>query len=168
MHDEPSSNQPGDQEEHLGQVSARERQQIEQRVFPSALIVHEAIRQEGQEELERGPVALVWSGLAAGLSMGFSLITQGLLQAGLPDKTWRPLIVSLGYSTGFLFVVLGRQQLFTENTLTPILQLLSRRSLKVLRQVVQSVGHRSGRESCGGVDDRGADRPHGRVRPEIS
>jgi formate/nitrite transporter FocA (FNT family) len=41
----------------------------------------------------------------------------------LPDTSWRPLLTSLGYPVGFLIVVLARQQLFTENTITPVLPL---------------------------------------------
>jgi formate/nitrite transporter FocA (FNT family) len=59
--------------------------------------------------------------------MGFSLLAEALLRHNLPDEPWRPLISKLGYSIGFLIVVLGRQQLFTENTLTVILPLLRRR-----------------------------------------
>lgn len=133
MGEQPPNNQQGP----LGETTERERREIENRMFPSALIVHEAIRQAGEEELERPPMALVWSGLAAGLSMGLSLIVQGLLEAHLPEAPWRQLVVSLGYSTGFLFVILGRQQLFTENTLTPILHLLSLRTWRVLGKVLQ-------------------------------
>src|SRR4051812_30179237 len=96
---------------------ARERRSV------SARIVHEAVLAEGLEELERTSAALAWSGLAAGLSMGFSLAAEGLLRAHLPDTSWRPLVDRLGYSIGFLIVILGRQQLFTENTLTVILPL---------------------------------------------
>ncbi len=77
-------------------------------------VVDEAIRREGDKELARPSSALAFSGLAAGLSMGFSLIAEGLLRAHLPDVVWRPLIVKLGYALGFLVVILGRQQLFTE------------------------------------------------------
>jgi hypothetical protein len=35
----------------------------------------------------------------------------------------RELIAKLGYTVGFIVVILSRQQLFTENTLTPILSL---------------------------------------------
>jgi formate/nitrite transporter FocA (FNT family) len=94
---------------------------------PSGKIVYKAILKEGEEELARPSSALFWSGLAAGLSMGFSMIAEGLLHSHLPDAPWRPLIAKLGYSVGFLIVVLGRQQLFTENTLTPVLPLLQRR-----------------------------------------
>jgi formate/nitrite transporter FocA (FNT family) len=94
----------------------------------SADVVYEAIRLEGEEELDRSTSALFWSGLAAGLAMGFSFLAQGALQAMLPPEKWRPLVAVLGYTVGFVFVVLGRQQLFTENTLTPILPLLKDRS----------------------------------------
>lgn len=99
---------------------------VADRMRPRAAIVHEVIREEGEEELARSPSALAFSGLAAGLSMGFSLVVEGLLRHGLPDAPWRPLIESFGYTTGFVIVVLGRQQLFTENTLTAVLPLLAR------------------------------------------
>jgi formate/nitrite transporter FocA (FNT family) len=66
--------------------------------------------------------ALAWSGLASGLSMGFSFLTQALLRSNLPDEPWRHLIDSFGYSVDFIIVVLGRQQLFTESTLTAVCQ----------------------------------------------
>jgi len=69
--------------------------------------------------------------------MGFSLVGQGLLRAHLPDSDWRPLIVNLGYSIGFLIVVLGRQQLFTENTLTVILPLMILRDKDTFRNVAR-------------------------------
>lgn len=109
----------------LPKLSRDEREQVEERVAISAAVVHETVREEGERELLRSTSALAWSGLAAGLSMGFSLVGQGLLAAYLPAAPWRPLIASLGYSLGFVIVVLGRQQLFTENTLTAILPLLT-------------------------------------------
>jgi formate-nitrite transporter family protein len=103
-------------------------QEARRRASPSAEIVYEAVRAEGLEELERSTAALAWSGIAAGLSMGFSMVAQGLLKARLPDTAWAPLLVRFGYPVGFLVVVLGRQQLFTENTLTPIIPYLAGRS----------------------------------------
>lgn len=97
-----------------------------ERRSPSSRVVHEAILAEGVEELGRPSSALFWSAIAAGLSMGFSLVGQATLRAHLPTAEWQPLVVKLGYSIGFLIVILGRQQLFTENTLTPILPLLDR------------------------------------------
>jgi len=104
---------------------------------PRPLVVYEVIRREGEDELRRTGSALAWSGLAAGLSMGFSLVAMGLLRARLPDAPWRPLVVNFGYSIGFLIVILGRQQLFTENTLTPILPLLNKPSGTTLWRVAR-------------------------------
>jgi formate/nitrite transporter FocA (FNT family) len=110
-------------------------QQAEERRSPSGWIVYKAIAREGEEELERSSPALWWSGLAAGLSMSFSMITEGLLATHLPDTPWRELVSKFGYSIGFLIVILGRQQLFTENTLTPILPLLAKRDGRTLGNV---------------------------------
>jgi formate-nitrite transporter family protein len=112
-----------------------EQKQVEERVAIGAHVVYEAIRREGEDELRRPATALAWSGLAAGLSMGFSFIAEALLQTHLPDKPWRPLIAKAGYSVGFLIVVLGRQQLFTENTLTVILPLLLHKNMATLSRV---------------------------------
>lgn len=110
---------------------------IEARSLPTAALIHETIRAEGETELERSVIALTLSGLAAGLSMGFSLVAEGLMQRGLPDAPWRELVSNLGYTVGFLIVVLGRQQLFTENTLTPILPLLYHRNAMTLWRVLR-------------------------------
>jgi formate/nitrite transporter FocA (FNT family) len=119
-----------------GTITTRvEQKQVEERLAIGAHVVYETIRREGEEELRRPAAALAWSALAAGLSMGFSFIAEGLLQAHLPDAAWRPLISRLGYCVGFLIVILGRQQLFTENTLTVILPLLLRKDLITLLRV---------------------------------
>jgi formate/nitrite transporter FocA (FNT family) len=118
-----------DTEPNQSHDEQRDQQEAEEKSAPGPHIVYEAILLEGEEELERSTSALFWSGLAAGLSMGFSLVVQGLLRSHLnPDAHWLPLIAKLGYPVGFLIVILGRQQLFTENTLTPILPLLKRRT----------------------------------------
>lgn len=119
-----------------GPITTRtELKQVEERVAIGANVVYEAIRREGDDELRRPAQALAWSGLAAGLSMGFSFVAEALLMAHLPDRPWRPLISRAGYSLGFLIVVLGRQQLFTENTLTGILPLLLRKEATMLARV---------------------------------
>lgn len=114
-----------------------EEQQVEERSSPGGHIVYRAVHKEGQDELERSNSALAWSGLAAGLSMGFSLMSEGLLSSHLPDTPWRLLISKFGYSVGFLIVILGRQQLFTENTLTVILPLLRKRDPRTFGNVVR-------------------------------
>jgi formate/nitrite transporter FocA (FNT family) len=127
----------GDDELFGPQLSESQKQDAEHRTSVSAVVVHEAIRKDGDEELQRPASALAWSGLAAGLSMGFSFVAEGLLRAHLPDSQWRPLLVNLGYPVGFLIVIIGRQQLFTENTLTAIIPLLARRKLATLVSVIR-------------------------------
>ncbi|SAL86775.1 Inner membrane protein YfdC [Caballeronia arvi] len=87
--------------------------------------------------MERSGAALMWSALAAGLSMGFSFLVQAILEGALPDTRWRHLITSLGYTIGFVFVILGRQQLFTESTLTAVLPVLTRRNLGTLGKTLR-------------------------------
>jgi formate/nitrite transporter FocA (FNT family) len=128
---------PADELETVPPLTEQQREEAEHRTKVAALVVHEAIRRDGEEELNRPTAALAWSGLAAGLSMGFSFLGQGLLRAYLPDSEWRPLIANLGYSMGFLIVIIGRQQLFTENTLTAIIPLLARRNLTTFRAVLK-------------------------------
>ncbi|MGA7855844.1 MAG: formate/nitrite transporter family protein [Candidatus Acidiferrales bacterium] len=107
-----------------------EEKKVEERLAIGPHIVYETIRREGEEEIKRPSSALAWSGLAAGLSMGFSLVAEALLAAHLPHASWTALISKFGYSVGFLIVILGRQQLFTETTLTVILPLLSKQTLE--------------------------------------
>jgi len=109
-----------------------EEQEVHERSAPSGKVVYKAVLKEADAELKRPSAALWWSGLAAGMSMGFSFIAEALIHAHLPDKPWRPLISKLGYCVGFVVVILGRQQLFTENTLTPVLPLLLRKDRKTL------------------------------------
>lgn len=117
-----------------------EQKQVEEAKTLDAKTAYEVIREEGESELQRSTAALFWSGLAAGLSMGFSFLAEGLLRAHLPDAEWRPLVAKLGYSVGFVIVIIGSQQLFTENTLTPILPLLRRRTMDCVRNVLRLWG----------------------------
>jgi formate/nitrite transporter FocA (FNT family) len=121
----------------IPELNRRERQEAARRTSLSVVVVHEAVREEGNRELQRPPMALAISGLAAGLSMGFSMVAEGLIHAYLPAAAWRPLLENFGYSLGFLIVVLGRQQLFTENTLTVILPLLAHPQRAVLWKVLR-------------------------------
>lgn len=114
-----------------------ERDQIEEHSSPRAVVIHEIIREDGELELARTVGALTLSGLAAGLSMGFSFLAQALLNASMPDTPWRHAVDSFGYSIGFIFVVLGRQQLFTESTLTAVLPLFTHCDGKTLYAVAR-------------------------------
>jgi formate/nitrite transporter FocA (FNT family) len=124
----------------LDNLSEKQKQQVETQSRPSAALIHETIRAEGVSELERAAWALAASGFAAGLSLGFSFITEGILEHALPAGSARTLIGPLGYAVGFLIVVLGRQQLFTENTITPVLPLLHNRDGKTFAKVLRLWG----------------------------
>jgi formate/nitrite transporter FocA (FNT family) len=113
-----------EREKQVSPLSNKEIGEADERSSPSAKVVHEAIRLEGTEELERPSHSIGWSGLAAGLTMGCSMLAEGILQARLPAAPWSELVAAFGYSTGFLFVTMGRQQLFTETTLTVVLPVL--------------------------------------------
>ncbi|HET9160177.1 MAG TPA: formate/nitrite transporter family protein [Caulobacteraceae bacterium] len=94
------------------------------------VVIHEIIRAEGESDLIKPASALLLSGLAAGLSMGFSYAGQALLKGALPQAPWAHAVASLGYAVGFAIVVLGRQQLFTESTLSAVLPTLTRRDAR--------------------------------------
>jgi formate/nitrite transporter FocA (FNT family) len=111
-------------EKQVSPLSNREIGEADDRSSPSAKVVHEAIRLEGTEELERPTSSIGWSGLAAGLTISCSMIAQGILLSALPTSPWAELVASFGSSIGFLFVTMGRQQLFTETTLTVVLPVL--------------------------------------------
>ncbi|UXY50395.1 formate/nitrite transporter family protein [Pseudomonas tohonis] len=110
-------------------LSAREKQDVNENQPPRAAVLHEIIRTQGDQELERNVAALWWSALAAGLTMGLSLMAMGLFNSRLPDGEASKVIASLGYCAGFLAVILARQQLFTENTLTAVLPVMSKPTL---------------------------------------
>jgi len=113
-------------------LTRSEARNVEERLRLRVPVVYEIVREEGREELARPVVSLWWSGVAAGLCISMSLVAEGLLRHGLPDAAWRPLVSDLGYCVGFLIVVLGRLQLFTENTITAVIPLLADRSWRNL------------------------------------
>jgi len=86
------------------------------------------IRREGEEELARSKRSLIWSGVAAGVMISLSVLGEAIFRTYLPDTEYRFLIENLGYSLGFLAVIMGRMQLFTENTITTVLPIMRARS----------------------------------------
>jgi formate/nitrite transporter FocA (FNT family) len=109
----------------MNEKTKQEAEEIEERTRLRAPMIYEVVCQEGRAEMDRPLNSLFWSGLAAGLSLSFSLLAQAILYEHLPETSWRPLVSDLGYTVGFLIVILGRQQLFTENTITVVLPLLA-------------------------------------------
>ncbi|MCR1197908.1 formate/nitrite transporter family protein [Escherichia coli] len=98
----------------------------EDRLPSRAMAIHEHIRQDGEKELERDAMALLWSAIAAGLSMGASLLAKGIFHVELEGVPGSFLLENLGYTFGFIIVIMARQQLFTENTVTAVLPVMQK------------------------------------------
>ena len=116
--------------EHDNDVESDEKDQgkeieVDEDALPSrAAAIHEEIRQDGEKELERDGMALLWSAVAAGLSMSASLMAKGIFHVHLADVPGGFLLENLGYTFGFVIVIMARQQLFTENTVTAVLPVM--------------------------------------------
>ncbi len=98
----------------------------------SAAEILEGVVEDGRKELRRGSTGLAFSGLAAGLNISFSAIALavvGSITGGIG------LAAIAAYPIGFLIVVLGRAELYTENTVTPVSVVLTDHSklLNMLR-----------------------------------
>jgi formate/nitrite transporter FocA (FNT family) len=119
------------------QITEKEAHDVEELSSPRTPVIYEIVRRLGDEEMDRPIISLWWSGVAAGLSISFSLLAQAILRAHLPESSWTVLITSLGYSVGFVMVVLSRQQLFTENTVTAVLPVVADLSLANLWRLVR-------------------------------
>lgn len=113
-------------------LSYRDRMAVEEHERLSPRLLYEIIRQDGIEELSRPSKALLFSGITAGLVITFSFIFKAIFTAYTPNEPWAPLITNMGYTVGFLLVILGRMQLFTENTITTVVPLFNPLSLKKL------------------------------------
>jgi formate-nitrite transporter family protein len=109
-------------------LDKKERDEVDDLRQARAPVQYEVIRQEGEAELERPAASLWWSGVAAGLAISASIFCQGFLHSHLPNAEWRPLVTNFGYCIGFLVVIIGGFQLFTEQTVKAILPLLSEQS----------------------------------------
>ncbi|MFP1483962.1 formate/nitrite transporter family protein [Escherichia coli] len=71
-------------------------------------------------------MALLWSAIAAGLSMGASLLAKGIFRCRTGRSARQLLTENLGYTFGFIIVIMARQQLFTENTVTAVLPVMQK------------------------------------------
>lgn len=88
---------------------------------PTSPQIYMEISDEGIEEMGRPSVSLFWSAIAAGLLVSFSFIVKAALYAETSGLPFGHAIDSLGYTIGFILVIFCRLQLFTENTITPVL-----------------------------------------------
>ncbi len=106
-------------------LSDDERRNVEASSPPRLALVHEIVRRAGNEELKRNTATLAWSAFAAGLTMGFSFLARAVLHRHAEGLPAAYLVEGFGYTFGFLAVIIARQQLFTENTLTAVLPVMT-------------------------------------------
>lgn len=117
----------------MNKMTQREEEQHDEKSVQQAAalapkLIYEVIRREGEEEMARPKRSLVWSGIAAGVMISLSVLGEAIFRTYLPDSPSSYLIENLGYSLGFLAVIMGRMQLFTENTITTVLPVMVERS----------------------------------------
>ncbi len=89
--------------------------------------IFQYVEDNAHEELRRSPQALAFSGFAGGLAMGLTGLGVASALAALPEVPTRDFLAYLIYPLGFIAVIIGRAQLFTENTLYPVALILSER-----------------------------------------
>jgi len=93
----------------------------------TATEIFDAATANARSELKRGSLGLTFSGLAGGITLGLTGIGVASIRAALGDGGWQDLVAYLIYPIGFIAVIIGRQQLFTENTLYPVVLVLDER-----------------------------------------
>jgi formate/nitrite transporter FocA (FNT family) len=94
---------------------------------PSAEDIYAQVAKNAKEELKRSTLSLAISGFTGGVFMGLSALGVGLILAVLGGSPGAFVISRMFYPLGFIVVIIGRSQLFTENTLYPVALLLTDR-----------------------------------------
>src|ERR1700761_5469427 len=94
---------------------------------PTANEIFEQVSRNARRELQRPAIALAVSGIVGGLTMGLTGLSVSVIQAQLGPSPWAQFVAMLFYPMGFMAVILGRGQLFTENTLYPVALILAER-----------------------------------------
>ena len=92
---------------------------------PSAEEIYKQVASNAREELKRSSIALAISGFAGGTFMGLSALGTAIALAILGHTPGAQIISRMFYPLGFIVVIIGRAQLFTENTLYPVALVLS-------------------------------------------
>src|SRR6201996_5137277 len=118
-------------------MSDDDKKSVDARGSGSAKVVHEVVRLQGDEELGRPLQSLIFSGFAAGVAISTSVLAEASLYKFLPNADWTNLLVFLGYPVGFVIVILGKLQLFTESTVTAVLPLATHPTFRNLLRLLR-------------------------------
>ena len=92
---------------------------------PSAHEIYKQVASNARQELKRSSISLAISGFAGGTFMGLSALGNGIALAMLGSSSKLQFVGKMFYPLGFIVVILGRSQLFTENTLYPVALVLA-------------------------------------------
>ena len=103
----------------------------------SAVEIHDNILAGATAEADRPSASLFWSALASGLVIAFSFLGAAFLSSLSESEPHKKALAAAAYPLGFIFVVIGRSELFTENTLQPVLPLLHERTAKRARDLAR-------------------------------
>jgi formate-nitrite transporter family protein len=106
----------------------------------SAKQIHDNVLGSAEEELHRKSAPLLYSAVAAGLTIGFSFLGSAFLRMQGHEEATKHLLATAGYPLGFIFVILARNELFTENTLEPVIPLLHRRDRRTFGNMMRLWG----------------------------
>src|SRR4051794_10036183 len=85
--------------------------------------IYKRTREEGARRLERPLVEVIATALAAGFDIVAGIVALVLLEsqlAHLLGKHAAHVVGSAGFGIGFVFLIVGRGELFTENFLVPL------------------------------------------------
>ncbi len=119
------------------QLSDSEKTAVNDRGSGSAKVVHEVVRLQGDDELDRSIKSLLFSGFAAGVAICASILAESSIRMHLPDAAWAQLVIAIGYTVGFVIVILGNLQLFTESTVTAVLPLATHPTMRNLGRLLR-------------------------------
>jgi formate/nitrite transporter FocA (FNT family) len=98
----------------------------ETRRFTADEILQAAL-ENAREELSRSVMKLTFSGVAGGLTMGLTGLAVASCKSLIRSGDLSNFIPYFTYPIGFIAVIIGRAQLFTENTLYPVVLVLDER-----------------------------------------
>lgn len=114
-------------------------QQPESGTRLSAVEIHDNILEPAKKEMDRPAMSLLWSALASGMVIGFSFLASAFA-AHLVSEPYQAAAAAAAYPLGFIFVVMARSELFTENTLDPVVPLLEQRNRETFRKLLRMWG----------------------------
>lgn len=120
LHDESDSRRSRNKEKEKGEEPQKSYETILEQEIAAGLT-----------ELERPAAGLLLSGLSAGLDVSLGLLLMAVMRTlseGVLSKPVSEILVAMMYGSGFLFVVLGRSELFTEHTTLAVMPVLDGRA----------------------------------------